>query len=128
MLKNKFYKFAVFTTLLLVFSFVHVSFTRAEATNSLPDNVKITTSPDGSSTTVIVNAKPGFTTNVQTNCVNGKCTHTTTSKAITSADIQKMKDNMKLQQEEMNKLWKMQEEMFKQQQKMFQDIWGINWF
>jgi len=122
MFKNKFYKFVVFTTLVFVFSFVH--FVRAEDT--LPDNVKITTSPDGNSTTVVVDSKPGFSTSVSTNCTNGKCTHKATSTKITDKQIKKMQDSMKKQQEEMQKFWKMQDDLFKQQQKMFQDLWGVN--
>ena len=125
MIKNKTLKSIIFVALFLV-SF---SFVKAESTSSnLPDNVKITTSSDGTSTTIVVNSKPGFITNVQTSCVNGKCTNNTTSKEITSQDIQKMQDDMKKREEELNKFWKMQEELFKQQQKMFQDVFDMSWF
>jgi hypothetical protein len=125
---NKFYKFVIFVALVSVFGFIHVSLVGAESIGSLPDNVKITSSPDGLSTTVVMTSKPGFTTNVKTNCVNGKCTHTATSTALTNTDIKKMQDDIKKQQEAMNKFWKMQNEMFKQQQQMFKDLWGVNLF
>lgn len=127
MFKNKIFNFIIFTSLVIVLFFATSAVARA-TDSTLPDNVKITTSPDGSSTTIIINSKPGFITNVQTNCVNGKCTNNTTSTALTSQDIQKMRDNFKKQQEAMDKFWKMQEELFKQQQKMFQDLWSMSWF
>lgn len=127
--KNKINTFIIFTLLVIITTFSAVSFTHAQSTNqTLPDNVKITTSPDGSSTTVFINAKPGFSTNVQTNCINGKCTNTASSKELSTQDIQNMQDMFKKQQEEMNQFWKMQNDLFNQQQKMFQDLWGIPWF
>ena len=126
MLKNKIFNFIIFASLVLVLFFI--AFPVVKAAEILPDNVKITTSPDGASTTVVINSKPGFATSVQTNCVNGKCTNTATSKEITEKEIKNMQDNMKKQQEAMQKFWQMQDELFRQQQKMFQDLWGINWF
>jgi uncharacterized protein (UPF0333 family) len=129
MFKNKIFNFIIFTTLVFVLFFAIFSLAKADSTDStLPDNVKITSSSDGSSTTVVINSKPGFITNVQTNCVNGKCTHNATSTALKDVDIKKMQDNIKSQQEAMEKFWKIQEDLFKQQEKMFQDLWGINWF
>ena len=130
MLKNKFFNLLI-STVLVLFLLVSVGVVEVNAKSidsNLPDNVKITTSPDGSTTTVIINSKPGFTTNVQTVCENGKCTNSATSTVLTSADIQKMQDAIKKRQESMEKFWKMQDEFFKQQQKMFQDLWGVNWF
>ena len=124
MFKNIFYKYITFASFILVFGFGMFNFVKAEET--LPDNVKITTSEDGSSTTVIINSKPGFTTSVQTNCINGKCTNNAISKTITKEDIQKMQNNIKKHQEVMEKFWKMQEELFKQQQEMFDDLFGPN--
>ena len=129
MKKNKIISFIVFTSLLFVLSLCIASIAKAQSIDqTIPDNVKISTSPDGSSTTVVINSKPGFTTNVETSCVNGKCTHKATSKEITKQDIQKIQDDFKKQQEAMEQFWKMQEQLFQEQQKMFQDVWGVNWF
>jgi len=121
MLKNKIYNLIIFTSIVFVLFLSAVSFVKAD--NSLPDNVKITTSPDGASTTVIINSKPGFSTSVETNCMNGKCTHNASSVALTDLDIKKMKDNFKKEQETMDNFWKMQDDLFNQQQKMFHDLW-----
>lgn len=126
MFKNKISNLIIFTFTAFILFFSSLSLVKADS--SLPDNVTITTSPDGSSTTIVVNSKPGFKTSVQTNCVNGKCTHNTTSVAITNADIKKAEDNLKKQQEAMEKFWKAQEELFKQQQKMFDDLFKFSWF
>lgn len=125
MSKNKLYRFVIFTSLVFVLSFGICASAKADDA-MLPDNVKITTSPDGTSTTVVINSKPGYSTSVETNCVNGKCTNTSTATKITDADIQKMQANMQTQQEEMQQFFQMQQELFVQQQKMFQDLWGIN--
>ncbi len=129
MFKKKFPNLIIVTGLILfLLVSIGIEVNAASVNSDLPDNVKITTSPDGSTTTVIINSKPGFTTNVQTICENGKCTNSATSTALTKADIQKMQDGIKKEQESMEKFWKMQDEFFRQQQKIFQDIWGINWF
>lgn len=125
--KNKISNLIIFAVFVLFFA--SVSFARAEVTSEvLPDNVKITTNSDGSISTVIVNSKPGYSTNVETSCVNGKCTHSAVSKKINEKDIQDLKDKIKKQQEYWDKFWKQQEEFFKAEQKMFQDIWGSNYF
>lgn len=126
MFKNKISNLVIFTFIVFVLFFSTFSFVKADS--SLPDNVKITTSPDGSSTTVVVSSKPGFTTSVQTNCVNGKCTHSATSMALTSDDITKIQDNLKKEQEAMEKFWKTQEDLFNQQQKMFNELLDSSWF
>jgi len=112
----------------IIFALVFIAPFYVKADTVLPDNVKITSSSDGSSTTVVINSKPGFVTNVETSCVNGKCTNNATSKAITAADLQKMQDSFKKQQDIINAFWKQQDEIFAQQQKMFQELWGVNSF
>jgi len=129
MLKNKIFNFIIFTLFTGFLFFTSLSFVRAETTDqALPDNVKITSSSDGSSTTIVIDGKPGYFTSVQTSCENNKCTHTTISKKITEEDIKTTQDNMKKRQEEMDKFWKMQQDLWKQQEKLFQDMWGVNWF
>ena len=127
MSKNKIFNIIIFTSLVMFFA-VSVVVRVAYADSTLPDNVKITSSPDGSSTTIIIDSKPGFVTNVQTSCVDNKCTNSATSTVLTTTDIQKMQDNVTEQQEIMDEFWKQQDEIFKEQQKMFQDLWGINGF
>ncbi|MEI7688848.1 MAG: hypothetical protein WCI91_01545 [Candidatus Nomurabacteria bacterium] len=127
MFKNKIFNYIIFTSLVLFFT-SSLTVKIASADPELPDNVKINTSLDGSSTTIIVDSKPGFTTNVQTNCLNGKCTHSATSTPLTDTDIKKMQDNIKKQQDTMEKLWKMQEDLFDQQQKMFDELMSYSWF
>ena len=127
MFKNKILNLIIFTSLVLFF--VNSSVAKvASADTTLPDNVKITSSPDGSNTTVVIDSKPGFTTKVETVCSNGKCVNTANSTVLTSEDIKKMEDNFKKQQEVMDKFWKMQDEFFSQQQKIFQDLWGVDSF
>ncbi|NVN97513.1 hypothetical protein HXX01_04800 [Candidatus Nomurabacteria bacterium] len=128
MLKNKIFNFIIFTLFVGVLFFTSLS-VKAETTDqTLPDNVKITTSSDGTSTTVVIDGKPGYYTSVQTSCENNKCTHTTSSKKITEQDIKTEEDNTKKRQEALDKFWKMQEELFQQQQKLFQDLWGFSLF
>ena len=129
MFKHKIFNLAIFTSLVFILFFVSSSVAKATSTDgTLPDNVKITSSPDGSSTTVIINSKLGYKTNVAVSCVNGKCTNNASSTVITNGDVDKMKENMKKQQEAMENFWKIQDELFRQQQEMFQNLWGINWF
>ena len=126
MLKNKILNFFIFTSLVL---FVSVGITKITfADEELPDNVKIITDKDGSSTTIVIDTKPGFVTKVESNCVNGKCTNKAISNAITAAETKKMEDDMKQQQEVMNKFWKLQEEFFKQQQQLFHNLWEESLF
>lgn len=128
MFKNKILDFIIFTSLAFVWFIIPFSATRAFITDqTLPDNVKITSNPDGS-TYFVINSKPGFTTSVKSNCINGKCTNSTTSTALTSSDIKKMQDEAKKQQEYWQKFWQMQNDLFAQQQKMFQSFWGMNFF
>lgn len=129
MIKSKISNFSISIFLTTIFFFVGTSVSQAVSTDSvLPDNVKVTSSADGSSTTVILSSKPGYSTTVQTSCINGKCIHTATSTPFTSSDAKKMRANIKKQQEAMNKFWKMQDDLIKQQQKMFQDFWKTGWF
>lgn len=129
MFRNKSSNFSISIFLVIIFFFISTSVAQAASTDSvLPDNVKITSSADGSNTTVVLSSKPGHSTTMQTSCINGKCTHTATSTPFTSSDAKKMRANIKKQQEAMNKFWKMQEDLIKQQQKMFQDFWKTGWF
>ena len=112
-------------SIFLLALFSHAS---ASTGSTLPDNVSITNSPDGSSTTVVINDKPGYITNVSTSCINGKCTNSATSTAMTEADINNMKNNMIKQQEVINAFFAQQEEFFKAQEKLWQSMWGTNFF
>ena len=88
MSKDKLYNILVLVAFVLFVIYLYLLGTKTP--EPMPaDNVKITTSPDGSSTTVILNSQPGFMTNVQTTCVNGKCTSTTSSTKIRT-NMQKM--------------------------------------
>lgn len=128
MFKNKILSFIVFASFAFVwFTFPLLTAKASTTDQTLPDNVKITSNPDGS-TYFVINSKPGFTTSVKSNCVNGKCTNSATSQALTSADIKKIQDNIKKQQEYWQNFWQMQNDFFAQQQKMFQDFWGMSFF
>jgi len=104
------------------------SLVEASTDSNLPDNVKIITSEGGKGTTIIINSEPGITTNVETYCVDGKCTSNATSKEINSKDLKKIKEQIKEQQEAIQKFWDRQEELFKQQREMLKNFWDINWF
>lgn len=129
MFNNKGLNFPVSIFFVIILFFSGTSVVQAAPTGTVfPDNVKVTSSADGSNTTVVVNSRPGFSTTVQTSCINGKCTHTATSTPFTSSEVKKMRDSIKKQQDAVNKFWKTQEELIRQQQKIFQDLWKIGWF
>jgi hypothetical protein len=122
MSKNKVSNLIIFTILSFILFTTFFSLAKAEESN-IPDNVKIITSNDGHSTTIFIDSKPGYFTSIETNCVNGKCTHNTISKKIDEKEIQ---DKLKKQREYWDSFWKRQEEYFKAQQKLFQDLWSMN--
>lgn len=123
MLKNKFFNLINYVLFGFITLGLPYGLAFADSINTLPDNVKITTSNDGSSTTIVIDSKPGYSTNVETSCVNGKCTHNTVSKKVDEAEV---KAQIKKQQEYWNNFWKQQEEYFKVQEKMFQNLWNMS--
>lgn len=127
MFKNKIFNFTVSAAFIFIVFLTTSSAVSASLTNStLPDNVKITSTPD--TTSIIINSKPGYSTRAEVSCINGKCTQNATSTALTATDIIKIQKEIKQQQDQINKFWELQNELFRQQQQMFQSFWGTSWF
>lgn len=127
MFKNKIFNFTISVASVFIVFLVTFSAASASLTNpTLPDNVKITSTPD--TTSIIINSKPGYSTRAEVSCINGKCTQNATSTALTATDIIKIQKEIKQQQDQINKFWELQNELFRQQQQMFQSFWGTSWF
>ncbi len=123
-MKNKIFRFILSLTLVTIF-FIGINNVFAQD-ETLPENVKISTTPN--STTVIINSKPGYKTNVSVNCNGNNCQRSASSAPITAEDTKKIQKSLLEQQKALEKLWAQQEEYFKRQNEILKSIWGINFF
>jgi hypothetical protein len=120
MFKNKVYAYSFIGVLILCFMLV--SRANIQAADTLPDNVKISSTPN--SYQVFITDKPGYNTQVTTTCTNGQCTNSATSTPITQAEIQKMQDEASAQQTALERLFAQQEALFQAQEQYFQSFWN----